>query len=646
MKKKHSYYFFKCFLLVSIFLFVIKSNGQNFADKKYYLVDSLNYEALVDNEKKLVDSSLRIFHNTTQDSLKLKAINRIIEDSWDDNVWHKYNQWMYNYTKQELGALLPIKRNTNLNSKEKILLQYYSNSLNNIGVISDSEGKLLTGLDHFYKSLKYRELIKDSLGIAESFSNIGNIYAMQNDIEKGIEFTEKAIVVSKLIGSVYHGLFLSNLGLLYGRKGDKVKEMFYYNESLEVYKKLNNTVGVANSLGLIGGVYEAQGELTKSLTYLLECLVVLEEYDYQFGIIRTLTDISRVYLKKGAIDKAKVYGERAVELAITNGDPMQISNTSRVVSTIYQKENNWQKAFEMEALHFKMEDSIQNTEIEASLIKQASEYELDKKQQEIELLSIKNEVQELKLNRNKTSILLVSLGLFSALILAFAAYRGYKKKLYINKLLERQKADISRKNENKKIMLQEIHHRVKNNLQVVNSLLRMQSKKTSDKEVIDAFKQTRSRVLSMAKLHEKMYQSGDLKRLNAKEHITMLVEEIVKNYTIEKEISLNLSIDDIYLDSQTMMPLSLIINEVITNSLKYAFVGMEKGTISVKLSPSMDITNTLYLADDGIGYIKEESSTGLGAKLIQSFTRQLNGTIEEISGNGTAFKLTFENVIS
>jgi len=616
-----------------------KSIGQTYADKNYYLIDSLNYEVLVDNEKALIDPSLKVFHNTTKDSIKLKVINTIVENSWDDNVWHKYNQWMYDFTRQKLSKLFPIKKSTNLNSKEKMLLKYYSNSLNNIGVIYDGQGKLQLALEYYYKSLNLREFIKDSFGLAESYNNIGDIYATQNDLKKAIEFTEKSIVVSKLIGSEYHGLFLINLGILYSSQGDKEKEMFYYKESLEAYKKLNNTVGVANSLSLIGEVYESQGELTKSLTYLLESLIVLEENDYQFGIIRTLTDVSRVYLKKGAIAKATNYGERAIKLAIQKGDPQVISITSKVLSTIYQKGNNWKKAFEMETLHFEMRDSIQNTEIETSLIKQASEYELDKKQQRIALLSIKNEVQELKLNRNKILIALFSVGFGLALILVVVVFKGYKKNKVINKM-------ISKKSEERKIMLQEIHHRVKNNLQVVNSLLRMQSKKSSDKEVIDAFKQTQSRVLSMAKLHEKMYQSGDLKRLNAKEHITMLVEEIVKNYTIEKEIVLNLDIAELFIDAQTMMPLSLIINEIITNSLKYAFEGREKGTITVKLSPSMDITNQLYLADDGIGYKKEESSTGLGSKLIQSFTRQLNGNIEKISDNGTAFKLTFENVIS
>ncbi|PHS10818.1 MAG: hypothetical protein COA88_00595 [Kordia sp.] len=637
MKKKHSSYY------LLFLVYILSVNGvfsQNYANKSYYLVDSLEIDNLVVNEKYIIHSSLTKFHNTNNLELKLQAINTIVEDSWNDDVWHKYNRWMYNFTKQELSEPLPITISKSLNSKKKILLKYYSNSLNNIGVIHNSEGKLSTGLAYYYKSLNIRERIKDSFGLAESYNNIGNSYALQNDIKKALEFTEKSRIVSKLIGSVNNGLFLSNLGLLHSRQGDAVKAKFYYNESLETYSKLNNTVGVANSLSLLAGLYEKEGELAESLIYLLESLVVLEENDYQSGIIRTLTNISRVYFKKGALAKAKLYGERAIELAINNGDPVQISYTSQVLSTMYQKENNWQQAFDMQKLYFKMKDSIQNNEIGKSLIRQQSKYDLEKKEQEIKLLSAKNEIQDLKLARNKYSIILISIALLLALVTAFVSFRGYKKKQLINKLLEKQKAEISEKNEAKKTMLQEIHHRVKNNLQVVNSLLRMQSRKMEDQNIVDMFKETQSRVLSMAKLHEKMYQSGDLERLNTKEHITMLVEEIVKNYSVDIPIDLDLDIEAIFIDAQIMMPLSLIINEIITNSLKYAFKGREKGLITVKLN-KLRGAHELMIGDDGIGYKLDVISTGLGSKLIQSFIRQLNGTIEKLNQPGTGYKISF-----
>ena len=360
----------------------------------------------------------------------------------------------------------------------------------------------------------------------------------------------------------------------------------------------------------------------------------------QFHIFINLRNISRIYLKKDKLKESKIYAERAMVLSEVKGSPSRISIVSKLLSEIYQKENNWQKAFTMEKLYFKMRDSIKNKEVQSSLVEQASAYELDKKQQEIELLSAKNVIQELRLLKNKNSITLILIALFLTLLVAFISYRGYKKNLLINKLLEKQKSEISRQNEAKKTMLQEIHHRVKNNLQVVNSLLRMQSSKMKDKNIVGMFKETQSRIRSMAKLHEKMYQSGDLDKFNAKEHITLLVEEIVTNYSVGKTIELNLDIDAIFVDSKTMMPLSLIINEMISNSLKYAFEGMNEGVITVKFNKIEDKTQ-LVVSDNGIGYTPNPKSKGLGLRLISSFNRQLNGTMEKITNNGTEFKLIF-----
>ena len=346
--------------------------------------------------------------------------------------------------------------------------------------------------------------------------------------------------------------------------------------------------------------------------------------------------VSKINFNKGNLVDAKKLAIQSLDIAKKIGFPANIMISADLLSKIHQKEKSWEKAFNMEKLYIIMRDSIRNENTEKEVIRQQANYEIEKKEQEIVLLSSENEVQELKLNRNRILATLFSVGFGLTLILVIVVYRSYKKNQIIHKL-------ISKKSEERKVMLQEIHHRVKNNLQVVNSLLRMQSKKSSDKDVINTFKETQNRVMSMAKLHEKMYQSGNLEKLNAKEYIGILVEEIVKNYTVGTKIELNLDIKEVYIDAQTMMPLSLIINEMITNSLKYAFKGREKGTITVKLTPTSLVTNELLFADDGIGYIPKKETEGLGSKLIQSFTRQLNGTIENTSDNGTAFKLTFEN---
>ena len=628
-------------LLSLSLVFYMFSQAQYYADKNYYLIDSLNLNNVIKSEKELIHKSLLKYHKSKSQEFKLKAINSLIENSWDDSVWPKYNQWMFDFTKQELANKLPISNIENLNTKDKMLLKFYSKSVNNFGYIFNNEGKMSKALEYYYKSLNFREMINDSLGLAESYNNIGNVYAIQDDLENALKYTEKSVLVSRLIGSKEHSTILINMGNLYGRKGDNKKAMSLYQESLELNKSLNNAVGRANSLRMIAAIYKKEGEFDKSLVYLLENLGVLEENGYQEGVIGSLISISRIYLQKEDIKKTKYYADRAMILSKKKGDPSRISIVSELLSSIYQKDNNWKKALEMEKLHYKMRDSIKNEVVQNSLIEQASEYELGKKQQEIELLSAKNVIQELRLLKNKNSITLILIALFLTLLIAFVSYRGYKKNLLINKLLEKQKSEISRQNEAKKTMLQEIHHRVKNNLQVVNSLLRMQSSKMKDKNILGMFKETQSRIRSMAKLHEKMYQSGDLDKFNAKEHITLLVEEIVTNYSVGKTIELNLDIDAIFVDSKTMMPLSLIINEMISNSLKYAFEGREEGTIEVKFNKVKNEKTQLIIRDNGVGYTPNPKSKGLGLRLITSFTKQLNGQMEKITNNGTTFKLIY-----
>ena len=612
------------------------SQAQNYADKNYYLIDSLEYNILIQSEKKILDSSLIIYHKATSDIQKLDAINIIVENSWDDDLWPKYNQWIYDSTKKKLNKILLKGSFKNLNKKEKELLKYYSNAINNFGVVHASKGNLALSLDFFYQSLTVREKIQDTIGISESYINIGSIYHTQGNMIKDVEFNNKALIIAeklnlkKSLVTIYN-----NLGVSYSKQLNNVKALEFHKKSLAINKELKSAIGIASSLSQIGRVYKNNGDLEEGLSYLQESLKVIEEYGYQAGVISVLTDIASVYLEQDNTHLAKITAAKAMKVALKYGDPERIMETSYVLSSIYKKNANWKNAFEMQEMYFKMRDSIQNNEIEKNLIQQQSKYDLEKKEQEIRIMSVQSEMQELKLNKNRALVVFFSIALGLALILIFLAYKAYKNKQRLNALLYEQ-------NEEKKVMLQEIHHRVKNNLQVVNSLLRYQSRDIVDKKVLGMFEKAQKRVLSMAMLHEKMYSSENLKHIDVKEHFTLLIEDLVKNYAIEKKISLDIEIDEVDMGIETLTPLGLIINELISNSLKYAFDDSDKGIIMVHLK-RLNAKYELIIGDNGVGFTPNNESVGLGTKLIQIFTKQLNGTIEKLEQPGTVYKLVFEN---
>ncbi len=196
----------------------------------------------------------------------------------------------------------------------------------------------------------------------------------------------------------------------------------------------------------------------------------------------------------------------------------------------------------------------------------------------------------------------------------------------------------------KEILLKEIHHRVKNNLMIISSLLNLQSRYLKDDESREIFKESQNRAQSMALIHQRLYESTDLKNIGFKEYITTLANDLYRNYVKDpSRVRLKLGIEDVNIDINVAIPLGLILNELITNSMKYAFPPGEKGTITVDFSKK---ENKFFLkvSDDGIGFPEDldyEKTDSLGLQLVTSLTNQIDGELELDRTKGTSFKITF-----
>ena len=198
----------------------------------------------------------------------------------------------------------------------------------------------------------------------------------------------------------------------------------------------------------------------------------------------------------------------------------------------------------------------------------------------------------------------------------------------------------------KEVLLREIHHRVKNNMQIISSLLNLQIQFEDLDETVGVLKESQGRVKSMAIIHEKLYQSSSLDNINFREYIEKLILDIFYSYgIINSSIESVLDIKDINLNIDTAIPLGLIINELVTNSVKYAFPKLN-GRISIKLKSNQDQME-LTIADNGIGIpggVDLESSKTLGLQLVNSLVNQLEGKLELDISNGTQFKIIFKQL--
>ncbi len=221
---------------------------------------------------------------------------------------------------------------------------------------------------------------------------------------------------------------------------------------------------------------------------------------------------------------------------------------------------------------------------------------------------------------------------------------------YVRDITERKRAEEALKAslQEKEVLLKEIHHRVKNNMQVISSLLSLQSRHLEDPKAIGMFKDSQHRIRSMALVHEKLYQSKDLSRIDFGQYLQNLVVYLIHSYQVDAgRVRLRLDVGDTALDINTAIPCGLIINELATNALKHAFPGGRKGEVRVTLRPGADGRFSLTVGDDGVGWPRDvdfRKTETLGMQLVTMLVDQLDGKIELEKKPGTTFRISFREL--
>jgi len=210
---------------------------------------------------------------------------------------------------------------------------------------------------------------------------------------------------------------------------------------------------------------------------------------------------------------------------------------------------------------------------------------------------------------------------------------------------ERKQAEeqIQRSLKEKEVMLKEIHHRVKNNMQVIYSLLNLQAKGIADTTVRAMFEESQNRISSMALIHEKLYRSKDMAHVDFKDYLKNLVQGIANTFK-RNDVQINIEMESILLDVNTGIPCGLMVNELVSNSLKHAFPGGRTGTIRLGINRNGAGNNVLFAEDNGIGFpanVDFHKTSSLGLQLVNVLTGQIHGTVELVSVEGTAFRITF-----
>lgn len=265
------------------------------------------------------------------------------------------------------------------------------------------------------------------------------------------------------------------------------------------------------------------------------------------------------------------------------------------------------------------------------------------------LFQLNDNLQQVPLLSQGEIISLCVNGIICSSIIAYLVYQFINTNqfaetnyLRITSEMQQKNKEVELQNEEKTVMLREIHHRVKNNLQVITSLLRLQSRETHDPKTLELFKDSTNRVVAMALIHEKMYQTKDLAKINLEDYLRTLLNDLIDSYAVEIPIVADIHSNVEMISNKSLVPLALLFNELASNSLKHAFASQPEGRIKIIIDREVAHAGkpgkiVLNYWDNGI-WREKQKETSFGLELIESLTEQLDGTCKRSIKQGTSYE--------
>jgi two-component sensor histidine kinase len=376
----------------------------------------------------------------------------------------------------------------------------------------------------------------------------------------------------------------------------------------------------------------SKGKLEAAKAELNPAIDILTRLGDPYSVSVYTAELAQINLAASNTSEAEEQLLEAYELARGEGLKEQIRDFSQMLVDFYESQGAFEQALDYQKVYQVYQDSLVNKANVQQIERLKANYEIDKKENEIDLLN--------KVNTNQRNFnLTLGGGILIFGVLAVMLYQSNQQKNDANQMLSKQQLIVTRREEEKALLLKELNHRVKNNLQMVSSLLSLQGSQLEGHPAADAINAGKSRVEALSLIHQRLYQEDVHTTIDIKEYLEQLISNLF--YSHGEPFEPNLEIEAFQLDIDMAIPVSLIVNELVTNSLKYAYDGVENPQMTVSLS-QLPGQYQLEVSDNGIGLDdKKDISNSFGLKLVRSLVHQLDGMLEilKIPAGGVAIKI-------
>ncbi len=460
-----------------------------------------------------------------------------------------------------------------------------------------------------FAAVEIQEKWEDQSHVASTFSQMADIFWYMERFEEGTTFGDRAVEILSKLGAS------KELAFAHQMVGDNHLALLNYDDALvsanttvEIFTELGDHLAeLASAINARANIYKYTDKIDAAISDYQVSLSISDSLKYERGIRAALSNLGHIYYLQNEFAEAIPYKLRGLEIQLNSNNNQQLPENLKHLGECYAGIGN----LELSHKYMMMLDSVRTEEYQQSLENELNDlmlkYETEKKEE-----SIKNLNQQVKSQR--TSLVLGG-GLLLFTLLGLFIFKKLNSQLKV-------------KNKENVILLKEIHHRVKNNLQILSSLLSLQADHLVDSSAIDAIQEGRNRVESMGLIHQRLYGDSGLSNVDMADYGNELCRHLEESFSSDKK---RIKIVDNFqyggMDVDFAIPLGLIINELVTNSMKYAFENRVEGTLHVSLLEKNERL-VLNVTDDGNGKPSSEAlkkSTSFGSKLITALNKKLKG---------------------
>lgn len=508
------------------------------------------------------------------------------------------------------------------------------------------KGDYTTAVNKLIRGIKIYE-DQHAIGpAANNYLNIAQVYKDMVGSSRTLEYVKNGIRYSKQAYNLFNSIHdtagmvesLNMSGILY-RDIAKTKEYEkYYDTAFLAY---TNAVALIDRSGkgqksiskLYNNISQVYNEYWKDYKKALEYLFKAEALNTQnhnlSGLSFNYGNISLAYTKLGQPAMSLIYARKMLETARLLERPERIRNAYNSMYASFAAAGRFDSALYYYKQADVLDDSLNNVAKTNEVIDLQTKYESRKKELEIGRLNAES------LAKNKQIVILVSALVIFALLSACMVWLYHR--------VRKQRQQITNQSKKLEIMMKELHHRVKNNLQIVSSLLSLQTYKVQDEEAVLVLKESQQRVQAMSFIHQRLYKTESLTAVNMKEYLTDLAESLVSSYGFNRDdFDLYVMVEKEMLDIDKALPIGLIINELVTNALKYAYSNGNRPALHITLKEE-DTKLVCTIKDNGIGINEQQwkqKKNSFGKQLITALCKQLRAQQSLVVDEGTQFTIT------